>query len=116
MCDMLGPVPNRDQALVAEEKIRDYLLSSAHPIGRHKARFFSRLGYRQDDWMQLVRDLKAILREGSVVNVEKTIYGDKYIVEGALKGPHGVVADVTTVWVIKAGEDFPRLVTAYPGV
>jgi len=53
--------------------------------------------------------------DGSIVNVEKTIYGDKYIVKGLLKGPSGETVGVTTVWVVKKSEDSPRLITAYPG-
>jgi len=40
-----GKVPNHDRAVIDERKVRDYLLSPVHPIGRHKARFFYRLGY-----------------------------------------------------------------------
>ncbi len=109
-------IPNRDRAFIAEEKVRDYLLSSVHPIGRHKARFFYRLGYRQECWRELAMDLEQVLLENPVVNRMQTNYGEKYIVEGRLKGPAGESAKVVTAWVIKTGEDFPRLVTAYPGV
>ncbi len=32
-------------AIVSADKLRDYLLSSAHPIGRYKSTFFRSLGY-----------------------------------------------------------------------
>ena len=110
-----GKVPNHDRAVIDERKVRDYLLSPVHPIGRHKARFFYRLGYRREAWKRLAGDLEGILMDGSIVNVEKTIYGDKYIVKGLLKGPSGETVGVTTVWVVKKSEDSPRLITAYPG-
>ena len=38
-------VPNNDRASIPIEKIRDYLLSTSHPIGRTKAVFFNKIGY-----------------------------------------------------------------------
>jgi hypothetical protein len=48
-------------AIVSADKLRDYLLSSAHPIGRYKSAFFRSLGYAQDQWHVLERDLRAVL-------------------------------------------------------
>lgn len=42
-------------------------------------------------------------------------FGQKYGVNGILRGPSGREAAVTTIWIVKNGEDFPRLVTVYPG-
>jgi hypothetical protein len=42
-------------------------------------------------------------------------FGQKYEVNGILRGPSGREARVTTIWIVKNGEDFPRLVTVYPG-
>ena len=36
-------------------------------------------------------------------------------VNGILRGPSGREARVTTIWIVKTGEGFPRLVTIYPG-
>ncbi len=47
-------LPNADQAIIPPEKIRDYLLSSSHPIGKFKAVFFKSIGYNEDNWQQLV--------------------------------------------------------------
>ena len=33
-------LPNIDKAVIEPEKLRDYLLSKSHPIGRFKAEFF----------------------------------------------------------------------------
>ena len=38
-------LPNAEQAVVDEVKIRTYLLSSEHPVGRFKAAFFRGLGF-----------------------------------------------------------------------
>ena len=46
-------MPNCSKAVLAPEKLRDYLLSPLHPIGRYKALFFRTLGYDQTSWQQL---------------------------------------------------------------
>jgi len=46
-------VPNAERALIDRAKLTDYLLSPSHPIGRFKARFFNRLGFRADAWEEL---------------------------------------------------------------
>jgi hypothetical protein len=37
-------------------------------------------------------------------------------VDAMLQGPAGRSAHVVSVWIVRHGEEFPRLVTAYPGV
>ncbi len=54
---------NATTAIVPVEKLRDYLLSPTHPIGRYKATFFRSLGYSQDAWGQLEVDLRAMLAQ-----------------------------------------------------
>ena len=48
-------LPNADRATIEPSKVRDYLLSPAHPIGRFKAAVFAALGYTQDDWQHDIR-------------------------------------------------------------
>jgi hypothetical protein len=107
-------VPNKDSAVVDERKVRDYLLSSSHPVGRYKARFFASLDYEHDDAARLVSDLLAILAN-EISNTVVNEYGTKYVVPGELTAPDGTSKSVVTVWIILAGEEVPRLVTAYPG-
>ena len=52
-------IPNADRAIVEATKLRDYLLSPSHPVGRFKAPFFTALGYSQDQWPRLEADLRA---------------------------------------------------------
>jgi hypothetical protein len=107
--------PNADNAVVPPEKLRDYLLSPFHPVGRSKAKFFIELGYRPNEWSVLGRDLHALLLKGEATKSIMTAYGQKYEICGAIKGPSGRSADVVTVWIIRHGESIPRFVTAYPG-
>lgn len=102
-------------AVVPAEKLRDYLLSSAHPIGRYKSMFFRSLGYTQDQWQVLERDLRAHL-SNEARSAGVTEYGRKFSVSGPLSGPNGRSAGVVTLWIILTGERTPRFVTAYPEV
>ena len=38
---------------VEDAKVRTYLLSSSHPVGRFKARFFRSLGFTEENWPEL---------------------------------------------------------------
>jgi hypothetical protein len=51
----------------------------------------------------------------SVFSPEETEHGRKYEIRGILRGPSGRASLVVTIWIIREGEDEPRLVTAYPG-
>jgi hypothetical protein len=108
-------LPAADRAFIDTAKLRHYLLSSSHPVGRFKARFFARLGYVPETWRQLRADLKALARSGDATAGKASEYGAKYEVRGILKGPNGRSAQVAMVWIILTGEDLPRLVTVHPG-
>jgi hypothetical protein len=45
-------LPQADRAVVDERKVREYLLSRAHPIGRFKAAFFARAGFEAENWSE----------------------------------------------------------------
>lgn len=51
-------LPKADEAVIDPAKIRDYLLSPEHPVGRFKARFFAALGFRRDRWEELASALR----------------------------------------------------------
>jgi hypothetical protein len=103
-----GPMnlPNPWDAIVDDEKARDYLLSATHPIGRLKAAFFLGLGYRRDEWRRLQADLLALARSDAATLGRFTRYGNKYEFRGTLNGPAGRSARVVTVWIVRHGERF----------
>jgi hypothetical protein len=107
-------LPNPEGAVVDVEKVRDYLLSSTHPVGRLKAAFFIGLGYRAEDWAGLHKDLLDVALVDAVTPGRFTRYGNKYEIRATLKGPSGRSAMVLTVWIVRHGEDFPRFITAFP--
>jgi hypothetical protein len=43
-------LPNADNAIIEPSKIRDYLLSATHPVGRFESVVFNSLGYTADNW------------------------------------------------------------------
>jgi hypothetical protein len=108
-------IPGAEHAVIAPAKIRDYLLSTSHPVGRFKAAFFGRLGYRSGDWQRLEADLRELLTTHEGTAGQETGYGRKYEVRGMLTGPSGKSADVVSIWIILSGEDVPHFVTAFPG-
>ena len=107
-------IQNADQAHIPREKLQDYLLSEAHPVGRFKTKFFRSLGFERTDWRALKVEILSML-DNEAKEKERTEYGQKYEVRSTIQGPSGKRADVVSVWIILEGEDFPRFITAYPG-
>ena len=106
-------LPNAASAIVEIEKLRDYCLSESHPRGKHKARVFATaLGLTANDVLEL-RD--AIL---SAVQIEDTLagerdeYGQRYIVDFSMKR-QSREAVIRSAWIIRRGEDVPRLTSCY---
>lgn len=106
-------LPNSDLAVVEEYKITHYLLSSGHPAGRGKAAFFRRFGFSTAAWEKLRAALLDHGRAASILDVEDTPFGTKYILEGALSSPDGRNPRIRTIWFVTTGEIRPTLVTAY---
>lgn len=107
-------LPNAADAVIDPAKLRDYLLSASHPVGRFKATFFASLGYSDAGWEVLRDDILAIVRTAQVTCEEATDHGRMIQVDGILLGPSGRSAAIRTAWIVRAGESFPRLVTAFP--
>lgn len=107
-------LPNRESAYISPSKLRDYLLSETHPVGRSKARFFRTLGFDETNINILEQGLIAIARSEDVKEATSSPHGIKYILEGALQTPGGGTVRIQTVWIIDAGQNRPRFVTAYP--
>lgn len=110
----MATVPNCDRAIVERAKVADYLLSASHPIGRAKARFFKRFGFRDDRPEELVAALLAHINDHEISDIQATVYGVRYRVDGALQSPDGRDPHVSSVWIILDGEPNPRFITAFP--
>src|ERR1043166_7825376 len=111
-------LPNAENAVVDIEKLRDYCLNVNHEEGKHKARRFrEKLGLTANDAERLRQViLDAILRIDAKEQTPSQ-YGKRVMVEFELSWPEGKfilsTALVRTAWIIRNGEDFPRLTTCY---
>ena len=108
-------LPSADHAIIEPSKLQDYLLSSHHPLGRFKAAFFASLGYSQERWKELDRDIREQHLILDAEMGEATKYGQKYLIRGPLRSPEGTIVQLVTVWIVRGDEETPRFVTAYPG-
>mgnify|MGYP006176030415 CR=1 FL=1 len=107
-------LPNAELAFIDPRKLRNYALSPAHPVGRFKAAFFSRLGFRPENWESLDLELRRMAVQETAELGERTEFGQKYLVRGTLLGPKGLKAEIRCVWIVLHGEQVPRLVTILP--
>jgi hypothetical protein len=106
-------LPGAETAEVEVRKVADYLLSSTHPVGRHKARYFIALGFSDTSIAAFIAEIRRIAVTEDVASVKDTEFGRKYTVIGELIGPAGT-AQVETVWIQDRGQRFVRLVTVLP--
>ena len=108
-------LPSAERAHIDPAKVRDYLLSAVHPVGRFKAVVFQALGYQAEEWEKLRDDLLVLARTTEAVPGQATAFGQKYKVSGTLRGPNGREAKFTCVWLAPVDDAAPRFITAIPG-
>ena len=107
-------LPYAAKARVERKKIVEYLLSSSHPDGSAKARFFIRFGFSSERWKIFAEALRQHGRDHDVSASIGSRHGTRYSVDGSLETPDGRNPKVRTVWVVAKRSKSPRLVTAYP--
>jgi hypothetical protein len=103
---------NADRAIIAPEKLRDYLLDPLHIDNRGKARLFAALGYTRANWEQLESDLRTQHLTKEATFGRKTEHGDRYRIVAVLRGPRGS-ANIRSIWQYDIGSDLPRFISAY---
>ena len=106
-------LPNFENAYIGIEKLTEYSLNELHHIGKEKAIVFkSVLGLTSENAILL----KEAIFKGTAVNPcikkEKDKYGERFSVNLKVR-IFEKEATITTGWIIKSGEDFPRLTTCY---
>lgn len=107
-------LPNRARAYIPPEKLIGYLLSETHAVGKSKAKFFRTLGFDETNVNQLEQGLLTIAQTEGVEDIITSSRGTKYVIDGSMETPKGVVVRVRTVWMIETEQENPRFVTAYP--
>lgn len=112
-------LPNAETAVVDIAKLRDYCLNPNHPEGKHKARAFrAKLGFQRGDAERLRQLILEAILTAEATEQKPTEYGRRFIVEFRLftsegAGVIGNSAVVRTAWIVRNGEDFPRLTTCF---
>jgi len=106
-------LPNPDRAVIDIRKLRDYCLSPMNPVGKNKAKvFLSALGLTDAD-AQFLHDLiRMALLANEAILVKTDEYGDRYYFDFVAVTQAGQ-ATIRAAWIVKIGEDFPRLASCY---
>jgi hypothetical protein len=106
-------LPNPERAVVDIRKLRDYCLNPEHRRGCHKARVFAAsLGLTAADADYLREALLTAVRERDAEPAEADEYGKRYVIDFMAGGPAGRAA-VRSLWIIRRGEDAPRLTSCF---
>jgi hypothetical protein len=109
----VGKLKNHDRAFISLEKLTEYCLNEFHPYGKEKAiPFKSILGIGAGE-ASLLKDaiLKGVSENDCAIK-EQDEYGERFSVTMKIS-IFQKEAVVTTGWIIRTGEDYPRLTTCY---
>jgi hypothetical protein len=89
------------------------LLELGPSQGKHKAQVFSAaLGLGADDAEELREMLLSAARSEEAVTGEEDEYGKRYVPDFEMRTAVGT-ATVRSRWIVRHGEDFPRLTSCY---
>jgi hypothetical protein len=111
--DVAMDLPSGEQAIIDPRKIVGYCLSVDHEDGCHKAHVFaSILGLTTDHADRLLEALKEAAATGDATLGMQDQYGQRYQIDFEFTGPIGK-ATIRSAWIIRSGENAPRLVTCY---
>ncbi len=105
-------LPNGDRAIVDTRKLQEYCLNPHHSRGRNKARVFASVGIGQADAEVLIKALLVAARKADARPGIANPYGKRYIVDFDLVREARIVR-VRSTWIVRIGEDFPRLTSCY---
>ena len=106
-------LPNGDRVFLGN-KLERYVLNSEHPIARHKAIVFaSALGITRAN-SQVLADalLRAAADADDAIPRGDRGHGEVFDLRFRLQTPAGA-AVVASGWIVRRGEDFPRLTSCY---
>ena len=106
-------LPNAEKAVIDEAKLESYSLSGEHGRGRDKARVFrATMNLGPGDGPALASLLRERIKDDDVDEVENGEYGVLYVLHHPIVGS-SPVRRLRHVWILRHGEDFPRLVSCY---
>lgn len=106
-------LPNFQKAIIPEAKLSGYCLNLEHKDGKHKARVFrAALGLTAENSNELRKALFQALINYEAEFQKTTANGDLYIMLFPITRNNNIKI-IKSVWIVRNGEDFPRLVTCY---
>ena len=106
-------LPHGDRGQLGS-KLEDYTLNPLHLEGQHKAHVFaSVLGITLAE-IEVLRSAVIAAAEASdeVIARGSNGFGEVYVLRFSMTTARGT-AVVLTAWIVRNGEDFPRLTTCY---
>ncbi len=106
-------LPNFSKAYIDLKKLSEYCLNEDHPIGKYKARFFkSVLNISKEHALLLKKEIIKNLPSSEAILRGEDHFGIRFSVNIKI-----VIfekeAMVCTAWIVKVGENFPRLTSCY---
>ena len=107
-------IPKADKAVIAKDKLCEYLLNPVHRRGSSKAKLLLSMGYSADDWQRLETDLRVHHLVADVDCETDSDYGKRYEIVAPLLDENGGQVLFRSIWQTDIGTDFPRLITMYP--
>lgn len=107
-------LPNANRAIIAKEKLTEYILSETHSTGKFKAKLFRNLGFSETNVDIFEKSLLKIAKSEELREEISTPYGTKYVLDGKIETPVGKLVKVRTLWIIEKDKKRPRFVTVYP--
>ena len=106
-------LPNGGKAIIDTRKLIEYSLSDDHEDGQHKAAVFRAvLGLRVEHAGLLVDALRNAAANLNAADGKQDKYGKRYTIDFSFNGPAGS-AVIRSAWIVRTGEDVPRLITCY---
>lgn len=106
-------IPNADAAFIDLRKLTEYSLNPEHHTGKHKAKVFADvLGITLDQVEILYNALLEVVRTQNTELGEKDEFGQRYVIDFEMTTENRS-AIIRSAWIIREGEDFPRLTSVY---
>ena len=99
-------------AIIAEDKIKEYLLSSRKR--NDKSKWLAEAGYTLENWQRLENDIRTQILSLDAVYTEETKYGQMYEIKGMLTGPSGKTLSVCSIWMNEYETRLIKFITMFP--
>lgn len=108
-------LPNYEHAVLATEKLENYVLNSEHPQGKHKARvFLSTLEIERRHASVLGELILRSLSRAPAEEGKSSEYGAHWTTWHEIIGLNGQSAVVTVAWIFqKNAEEIPVFISCY---